>query len=86
MGDLFIFINSCVFWTVGEFKDDQLQEHEHALNGGSSSGGTPLMSYGFYSNETGVTSTQVITSARNARRGTTTRGKRKGVIYLIKVL
>ena len=64
-------------YDVGEFKDDQLQDHTHNYTGMHSAGGQGG-SYGRYTN----TADGTITSGRH---GLVTRGKRKGVSYIIHV-
>ena len=71
-------------YTLGEFKDDQLQAHNHvvqpAFSGGAQAGNQVL---GGSSLTTQMT---LDTGSTSGRFGNVTRGKRKGVIYLIKVL
>jgi hypothetical protein len=72
--------------TLGQFKDDQFQGHEHriqydALNGsrwevGDNDGGNPSV----------TTAIIAKTNYGTPRYGTTTHGKQIGVTYLIKVL
>lgn len=74
-------------YSVGEFKDDQLQEHQHyrysndtngsfyAGTGGSGSW-TPSSATGQYGNSIGHVS--------DGRKGTTTHGKQLGVNFIIK--
>lgn len=72
-------------YTVGQFKDDQLQNHLHSLYIRSASG---------YSDSPNVCGGNESTSAKfdtgyihsSYRRGNVTRGKCKGVKYIIKVL
>lgn len=78
---------------VGEFKDDQLQTHIHDLSSldGSinfpetsqqSSGGTGKIVV-----SSGVAFTNLVARYMgDSRNGTVTRGKRKGVNFIIKVL
>ena len=68
---------------VGQFKDDRVQDHTHGMfnynPGGSSAYTVNSSSQGFYNNaSTG--------GVDYGRFGNTTRGKRKGVKYIIKVL
>lgn len=66
-------------YTVGEFKDDQMQSHTHAV-GSWGSGGSSSWSY-----MTGPGgSLNYFTQENSGRRGTTTHGKQTGVNYLIK--
>ena len=67
-------------YTVGEFKDDQVQKHKHSqqfigVGNVVYSSGSPM-----WQNETGET------GYNTGRSGNVTRGKRKGVKYIIKVL
>jgi hypothetical protein len=73
-------------YTVGQFKDDQLQDHGHkttvynpgfAVNNGSQ--------YGFASISNNGINTEGINGVAY-RKGDVTRGKRKAVKYIIKVL
>ena len=66
-------------YTLGEFKDDQLQEHTHSYRGqtpGQNGTGVPVL--------VGVSTATANTGANAGRSGTTTHGKQKGVNYLIK--
>ena len=71
-------------YLLGEFKDDQLQTHQHALrvpnDDGASRNIRPTGSGGstFWVSRN--------TENNSGRSGTVTRGKRKGVTYLVKVL
>ena len=74
-------------YTLGEFKDDQLQKHSHTYPVSypgtlGSNGNIP------YSNSSSADRHDVTSWLSGGRIGTpdVTRGKRKGVIYLIKVL
>ena len=71
-------------YLLGEFKDDQLQDHYHRTNGRTQ--GTGHKS----GNEWPILSpdgnTANATTIYSGRHGVVTRGKRKGVTYLIKVL
>ncbi len=68
-------------YTVGNFKDDQLQSHTHySTTQGSSATAVPNLA-------TSYTGTNTVGFSPNQGRfGTVTRGKRKGVKYIIKVL
>lgn len=66
-------------YNVGEFKDDQLQDHTHKNGVYSGGDNTPG---GIYRTIPGVTITGFIHSGRS---GTVTRGKRKGVNYIIHI-
>lgn len=69
-------------YTVGQFKDDCLQDHSHPLsarqNGVSYNEGLEINGYTTWNKSTG--------GVQSARKSTITRGKRKGVKYIIKVL
>lgn len=72
-------------YELGEFKDDQLQGHEHSTyknyEGGATGGAGSATNYG------GVVHTLDIASDGTngePRKGTTTHGKQKGVTYIIK--
>lgn len=75
-------------YDVGEFKDDQLQNHRHGSSGTAYGGGwiatlvggTP----GFNTMVDGGNVTTTVLDVTGARNGTLTRGKRKGVNYIIK--
>lgn len=64
---------------VGQFKDDRMQSHTHSYTGSWAS---------FGSGSTGalIQLNQSSTGGPTGRSGNTTRGKRKGVKYIIKVL
>ena len=66
-------------FTLGEFKDDQLQKHTHSMRYWTTSGGaSPNVSGGSnFGDRSG-------TGNNNGRSGTVTRGKRIGVNYIIK--
>ena len=75
-------------FTLGEFKDDQLQSHQHTITvwnqvennyAGDIPPGYNNASGGSLPNRNG-------TISQNGRVGTTTRTKEKGIVYLIKVL
>ena len=67
---------------VGEFKDDALQSHKHIVSSGASN--TSSTVYGL----THIVSSTYIASGGvyDARYSVVTRGKRKGVKIIIKVL
>lgn len=91
MGDLFIFINSYVLLTVGLFKDDQVQNHNHYVGDssymdttiGTIAGNTNYFPKMFPYKAGATIFAHEISQGRH---GTVTRGKRKGVKYIIKVL
>ncbi len=70
-------------YTVGQFKDDQIQNHTHAIetNVISNSSGTWRSPDG--GNYKG-NSSDITTKANNGRTGTTTHGKQKGLNWAIK--
>jgi microcystin-dependent protein len=68
-------------YTVGEFKDDQLQSHTHQFNVGPAGNLAGMFVTGAY-----VSSQTSIWSATDARVGSNTRTKEKGVKFIIKVL
>ena len=68
-------------YTLGQFKDDQLQDHAHTLGFKSSSE--------MYGGNNGVirpSGTLATGNVSNARTGTTTHGKQKGVNWIIKAI
>lgn len=68
---------------VGEFKDDQLQTHQHLYEKFVfAGGGTGIQGADYYSVRTASTASE----SNTGRKGAVTRGKRKGVKYIIKVL
>jgi len=75
-------------YTLGQFKDDQLQEHKHytvqtALTGGEINGNL----YARQSNSTHTyTGNRQVAGVRDARVGTTTHGKQTGVFFVIKAV
>jgi hypothetical protein len=74
-------------YTVGEFKDDQLQNHTHY----DPTSGQSVTQNGWATiwQDSGVTATinmNWMEGMSQGRSGTTTHGKQKGVIYIIKVL
>lgn len=68
---------------VGQFKDDQVQDHSHMTHQQASSG---ERGYWYDSNFAYIGNTMLTDDMYNGRRGSITRGKRKGVKYIIKVL
>lgn len=68
-------------YELGEFKDDQLQDHTHTINTGVNTNGSYIRQVGTYSGAEYTTSSSTI---RNGRKDTTTHGKQKGVTYIIK--
>lgn len=67
-------------YTLGEFKDDQLQEHTHTIH---VAGGYPYTAGGYPAAiQTGTTQSEDTGTA--GRFGTTTHGKQMGVNYIIK--
>ena len=65
-------------YTLGEFKDDQLQNHAHSYySQGVANGGNSMSADYPY--------TSSMVSIKKGRHGDVTRGKRKGVNYIIHV-
>ena len=66
-------------YTLGEFKDDQLQSHTHSIRYWATTGGSNIngAAGGGLSSKSG-------TGNNDGRSGTVTRGKRIGVNYIIK--
>ena len=69
---------------VGQFKEDQFQDHKHAVNTYRTSGSANVVYRGL-GNGTDLIQIES-TSSKSGRHGDVTRGKRKGVKYIIKVL
>ena len=75
-------------YTLGQFKDDQLQEHNHytkqtSLTGGEING----YLYGRQSNEGyDYNGNRQVTGVRDGRVGNTTHGKQTGVFWVIKAV
>lgn len=69
-------------YTVGQFKDDQLQDHLHFRHTVVGAGSAAANVCGGYVDGGWLDPPYV----REGRKGDTTRGKRKGVKYIIKVL
>lgn len=76
-------------YTVGQFKDDQVQNHTHNVVAVNSSQNKAVMlgsgSSGFGCASSG-SDPFVYEQGQNGRKGDVTRGKRKAVKYIIKVL
>ena len=73
-------------YTVGQFKDDQLQNHTHTT---SRPWPTPGQNWPLAAGNTFQITTQEtdgVTTGMGFRMGTTTHGKQKGVKFIIKVL
>lgn len=69
-------------YTVGQFKDDQMQSHKHRMD--ITTAGTMTV-YGLsYAAGTGSVNGTETRDVSNARTGTTTHGKQLGVNYIIK--
>ena len=66
-------------YTLGEFKDDQLQSHTHSIRYWATTGGANINGAA----GSGLSSRSG-TGNNNGRSGTVTRGKRIGVNYIIK--
>lgn len=74
---------------VGQFKDDAIQSHKHGLSEvpGGNAGGAGTATNKFGAVQLGVLFADgYSTDVNGGRRDTVTRGKRKGVKYIIKVL
>lgn len=72
-------------YTVGEFKDDQLQNHSHSFNNTVDYAVGNRMSVRMY-NRDFIDPVLPQQSIADGRKGNVTRGKRKAVKYIIKVL
>lgn len=70
---------------VGQFKDDRVQAHGHEVNGWYGSSTAKISIVGGSGDNIGSYTTSN-TNIKNCRNGNTTRGKSKGVKYIIKVL
>lgn len=68
-------------YTLGEFKDDQLQEHNHTFTTKADNAGTGNPKEGGGNN---YSTGRKTTSTVDCRSGTTTHGKQLGVNYIIK--
>jgi len=75
-------------YTVGQFKDDQVQNHKHYLPPYTAISQTAVSSYADMTSNITDDSTSGYYSLNmaNGRKGSVTRGKRKAVKYIIKVL
>ena len=72
---------------VGEFKDDQLQDHYHSAGNGrflQTGGSSPAYALG--NNGGSDSATGRVFETSSLRKGDVTRGKRKAVKFIIKVL
>ena len=77
-------------YSLGAFKDDQIQTHQHYINNAITQSGQPgqqatTLQMGAESGAFQVLYADAM-PAGQGRNGSTTRGKRKGINYLIKVL
>ena len=70
---------------VGEFKDDQLQNHGHGGNVAVIAGPATVFAASTGNWMRGISDSERLVQS-SYRRGDVTRGKRKGVKYIIKVL
>ena len=68
---------------VGEFKDDQLQKHNHTKDYGTAPNGN---NRGFSRIQVESYNEKLNSTPSDCRYGNTTHGKRKGVKFIIKVL
>ena len=78
-------------YTLGEFKDDQVQNHKHeslVIAAGYPNGSGNYPRGVDWKDITSKTTTELMNYQNNTsgRHGDVTRGKRKGVNYIIKVL
>lgn len=75
-------------YTVGQFKDDQVQQHKHYIPGYTQNSQASITTYADVTGDINNNGTSQFYSLNiaNARTGTTTRGKRKAVKYIIKAL
>lgn len=79
-------------YTVGQFKDDRFQDHQHYAWNYKNVNGTyvPVGNGNVFNTSgeggTGTTRTLITAGINSGRNGTTTRSKSKGVKYIIKVL
>ena len=64
----------------GEFKDDQLQDHEHSIGSANDLGGSNAA----LTNNAGSYSVELTGNSKNCRLGDTTHGKQKAVYVYIK--
>jgi microcystin-dependent protein len=74
-------------YTLGQFKDDQLQDHSHTFiqEGGTVPSNVALNSIAIFGgNSNSATNNKAMQGVYNARAGTTTHGKQVGVNYIIK--
>ena len=74
-------------YTLGQFKDDQLQDHSHTFKQEHNNppSGVPSNSVSIFGgNSISATNDKAIQGVYNARSGTTTHGKQVGVNYIIK--
>ena len=73
-------------YDVGEFKDDQLQDHTHWFKQeGGEAPRTSIPSPGIFGANNTSHNSRAIQGVENARAGLVTRGKRKGINYIIHV-
>lgn len=68
-------------YEVGQFKDDQLQEHTHTYTLRLEGTDTPYLMPGLRIPSAGA---DVLTSEQSGRKGTTTHGKQFGINYIVK--
>lgn len=72
-------------YTLGEFKDDQMQDHDHKVKRTGLDGGSAMEGIVNWSNGGGSTAnTSPASINTTTRTGTTTHGKQLGVNYIIK--
>lgn len=71
-------------YAVGQFKDDQLQDHDHKVKRTGLNGGTVMEGIVNWSNGDPAANTSPASINTTTRTGTTTHGKQLGVNYIIK--
>lgn len=71
-------------YTLGEFKDDQMQDHDHKVKRTGLDGGSAMEGIVNWSNGGSAANTSPASINTTTRTGTTTHGKQLGVNYIIK--
>ena len=71
-------------YNLGEFKDDQLQDHTHTLNNKYTNDGAGSYGGAIGNGANNRPLSNIYTKEATGRTGTTTHGKQKGVAYYIK--
>ena len=77
-------IKSHDVYILGEFKDDQLQDHDHKVKKTGLEGGSAMEGIVNWSNGGSAANTSPASINTTTRTGTTTHGKQLGVNYIIK--